>query len=174
MSDQLTLTCTGSINKRPERTEEMRRQAATKVAESIFASDGASGAMSPEELAESVEDIVKATSWGMHDGYKIARELERRFHWDCDMNDAEELDGFSGALERIYDAAEKVWAAENPRDPKFSDGDAVIWRGKAATVRCVYRHRPQCYEILQGEMRQNSAYIVPFEDVTAAAEGHAL
>jgi hypothetical protein len=169
MNDELVLVCPKSTNKRPQITEEMRRQAAEQIVAEMVTYDLLEGI----DQADTVRDIVKATDYETDDGFKIARELERKCHWDCDMQIAEQLDQFGATLDMIYAAAEKVWAAENPKEPEFRDGDPVIWRGKPATVRCVHQYRPQCYEIRQGELGPNSAYIVPFEDVTAAPDGAA-
>ena len=163
MNDQLALTC-AARNKRPARTETMRRQAAEKlIAEMVER-----GLVNAADAADSVGDIVRATRWETQDGYKIARELEQSCSWDCDMQIAEALESFADTLDSIYDAAEKQWAAENPSDPAFADGMAVVWRGQPATVHGLYDYRPQCYRVRQGDMgKPTSFYIVPFEDVTA-------
>lgn len=159
---ELKLECVQSTNKRPSKTKEMRRQAACVIAARMIKL----GLIDDEN--ESIEDIVEATQYAaFDDGYKIAKRLEDRHHWDCDMALAEELDGFSGELEKIHEAAEKQWAAENPHEPAFPAGAVVMWRGEPATVHGIYEYRPQCYRIRRGEMgSENSFYIVPFEDVT--------
>lgn len=164
MGDQLGLVCAGR-NKRPEKTKDMRLHAAERLVQRMVES----GALDGEDTEGCAADIVEATRFEIHDGYRIARELDQRFHWDCDMEIAEQLNEFSGILDDIFREAERKWAAENPREPKFSDGDSVLWRGKPATVHGVCEYYPQYYKIRQGDMKSpGSFYIVPFEDVSAA------
>lgn len=160
---ELPLVCAGATM-RPKQTSDMRLQAATELVEHMIKS----GVIPDDDREICAQDIAKATRYESYDGYKIARELENLHHWECDMQIAEELEGFSRLLDRIYSAAERQWDTENPRGPKFTDGTTVIWRGKPATVHGVYEHRPQCYRVRQGEMgNETSFYIVPFEDVTS-------
>ena len=51
-------------------------------------------------------------------------------------------------------------------EPLFAVGDVVRWRGADAVITG-FSPRPACYKVRQGEMRPNSWYIVPFEDVSA-------
>jgi len=163
-TESLPLVCKGS-NKRPTKTEEMRRQAALE----LVAKMSKSGALTADDdLEECADDIVEATQWGIGDGYEIARDLENRFHWTCCMQLAKELDQFGTILGRIYDAAEDVWAAENPREPEFASGAIVTWCGKPATIHGVYEYRPQRYRVRTDDMTSpTSYYVVPFEDVSA-------
>ncbi|MFZ0711379.1 MAG: hypothetical protein WAM53_15185, partial [Terrimicrobiaceae bacterium] len=142
MTEQLQFICCPG-NKRPTRTPEMRRQAAVRLVSEMVKT----GTVESSDAEATVSDIVKATRFETFDGYKIARELEKWHHWDCDMEIAEQLGEFGGILNQIYDAAEKTWAAENPNEPKFSDGMVVMWRGKPATLHGIYEYRPQCYKV---------------------------
>jgi hypothetical protein len=159
--EQLALTCIGD-NKRPAITDAMRKQAAEQLVQSMVRQH----LLDEGQVEGSADDIVKATRYEQFDGYKIARELESRCHWDCDMPIAEAMEEFHGLLQAIYDDAENRWAADNPRGPEFTDGDAVKWRGQCATVHGVYERRPQCYKVRQGDMRPDSYYIAPFEEVS--------
>lgn len=160
--DELTLTC-ATGNKRPSITDAMRIQAAEQLVESMVKQR----LLDAKEIEGAAADIVRATKWEQRDGYKIARELERYCHWDCDMEIAEAMEEFSGLLQGIYDAAEKQWAADNPREQAFEDGASVTWRGSPATVHGVYEYRPHCYKVRQGEMGSpTSYYVVPFEEVS--------
>jgi hypothetical protein len=140
----------------------MRRQAVETLVEHMVQYR----TIEPCDAAASIEDILQATCREECDGYQIARELELSFHWDCNLDIAEHLDEFSGILRNIYETAEQQWAAENPHDPAFDVGATVIWKAKSATIVGIYGHRPQCYKVRQGEMRPNSYYVVPFEDVS--------
>jgi hypothetical protein len=153
-------------NRRPTHTDAMRLEAAQQLVERLIKS----GILPPQEIDGAAEDIAKATRYEWSDGYKMAKELEDRHHWDCDMQIAEALEEFEPILERIYSAAEQQWATENPRDPVYPDGASVTWRGKPATVVGVDVRRPQCYHLRQAAMRPGSYYVVPFEDVTDAAD----
>ena len=165
MPEELALVC-GAGNKRPEKTPAMRREAAAILVKEMVQA----GMVPAYDADSSVNDIVKATRYET-DGYRIARELEQSCRWDCDMEIAEKMDEFDGALESIYRAAEKRWAAENPSIPAFGDRDEVIWRGKPALVCGIYDGRPHTYKVQQGEMGDpKSFYIVPFEDVRPATE----
>ena len=126
------------------------------------------GHLEETEADQSIDDIVQATVYEVHDGYKIAKRLEDRFYWDSDMQVAEDMDQFDSILHDVHRAAEAVWAAENPSEPKFADGDTVTWRGIPATVHGICDYRPQCYEVTQGEMKWAEVYfVVPFEEVSA-------
>ena len=160
--DQLTLVCDGD-NKRPVITDAMRLQAAEQLVEDMVKS----GLIEPDQITGSAADIVEATRWERYDGFKIARELERNCHWDCDMQIAEAMEGFNGLIQSIYDTAEKQWAADNPSEPAFGEGATVIWRGNPATIHGVCEYRPQSYKVRQGEMSNpTSYYVVPFEEVS--------
>lgn len=160
--DELTLTCAAG-NRRPSITDAMRLQAAQQLVESMVKRH----LLETDQVDGAAADIVKATRWEQHDGYRIARELERYSHWDCDMQIVEAMEEFSGLLQCIYDAAEKQWAADNPHEPAFDEGATVIWRGSPATVHGVYEYRPYCYKVRQGEMGSpTSYYVAPFEEVS--------
>jgi len=146
---------------RPKMDDAMRKQAAMALVDDLVKK----GLLDDRDLDDAADDIVKATKWDMYDGYKIARELERFAHWDCDMAIAEAMESFSGLLQGLFDAAEKKWAAENPCEPSFNIGATVRWRGAAAVVHGISKYRPQCYEVTQGVMRQCSYFVVPFEEV---------
>jgi hypothetical protein len=143
----------------------MRKQAATELVSYMVKS----GVIPDRDLEGCIDDIVYATRWNWDDGYEIGHNLKTR-GWACDMNLAEELDGFGDILVRIVNAAEDLWAAENPHEPKFSEGDTVIWHGAPATVHGIYEYRPQRYKIRQGDMKPTSYYVVPFEDVSDGGE----
>lgn len=167
MEEELSLVCVGS-NKRPIKTDAMRLQAAEKlVADLVRGSylDDDDGA---------ADQIVKVTRWGEYDGHKIARELDIRCGWDCDLELASELDAFGEILQDIFDEVEKKWAAENPHDPQFGEGEAVVWDGKEAKVAGIWEHRPQCYKVQTKDSKEGSFYVVPFEDVSAVSPGSAL
>ena len=163
MSEELALVC-GAGNRRPEKTPAMRREAAAVLVKWMVKA----GMVTASDAEASIDDIVKATRYET-DGYRIARELEQSCCWDCDMEIAEKMDEFDGALRSIYDAVEKRWAAENPAAPAFADGDKVIWRGEPALICGTYDGRPQTYRVRQGDMgNPTSFYVVPFEDVRSA------
>jgi polyhydroxyalkanoate synthesis regulator phasin len=167
MNDQfeLSLICQGN-NKRPAKTTNMRRQAASELVSRMIRS----GDITADEYDNSIEDIVKATNWNVADGYEIARKLEQLCNWTCDLAIAEQLDQFWSILDSIYNDAEDIWAKENPNEPLFEKGDNVIWRGKVATVLGVYEFRPQRYKIHQDGMSggPTAFYAVPFEEVSVA------
>ena len=163
MSDQLSLQCK-SGNKRPSKTEEMRRLAAKQIVADMVKY----GVVELADAEASVNDIVKVTRLETDDGYKIARHLEQSCCWDCDMQIAEYCDQFRTILDEIYDTAEKKWDSENPATPDFAEGAQVMWRGEVATIHGTVNHRPQCYKVRQGEMGSDTSYyVVPFEDIRA-------
>lgn len=161
---QLDLTCDGQ-NKRPsKRSDEILRAAATRLVKEMVSK----GLIEQEDAEDSVAQIARASRYNDMDGYHLARELDDRYGWDCDMQMVEALDEFHWLLDAVHLEAEKKWAAENPREPKFSEGDTVQWHGEDATIHGIYDSRPQYYKVRQGEMSggPNSYYVVPFEDVT--------
>lgn len=149
---------------RPKVTAEMRLEAARILVADMIKS----GVIPDTEPEECAEEIASATQYEQDDGYKIARNLESGFHWECNMDIAEAMSEFGGILQNIYNAAEKQWAADNPREPAFKPGDSVFWRKKPAVVEGVCKYRPQSYRLKQGDMPANSYYVAPFEEVTAA------
>jgi len=163
MMDEFDLTCTNSRNERPRKTEAIRRQAAEELV-ALMVRDGA---IQSKHADTSVLDIVKVTRYGADDGYRIAKALDDSCGWDCDLDMAQHLDQFQDMVSKLVERAEKQWAQFNPREPEFASGAPVIWRGKPATVSRIHEHRPQCYELLRGEMPSNSFFVVPFEDVTS-------
>ena len=163
MDGELDLVCAPG-NARPGRTSAMRTLAARAVVASLVRC----GALGSEDAEESVEDIGDATRSGRLDGYEIARQLERRRHWDCGMQIAEELDRFESVLDRIHGEAVAKWALENPSRAEFAEGDRVIWRGMPATVSGVDPHRPLSYRISCEGRDPGSVLIVPFEDISGA------
>ena len=168
MTEQLPLVCHGD-NKRPKITDRIRRLAAEKLIDRMIKH----GLLSADERDDCANDLVKVARFGASDGYHIARELDDRHHWDCDLQMAEELDDLGTMLHDIVRAEEKLWAVENPREPLFKAGDTVLWHKQPATIGGVSPYRPQCYEVHQGKFdaASGSAYIVPFEDVAPIPEG---
>jgi hypothetical protein len=159
--ETLNLVCAGSYNKRPIKSAEMRHRAAETLVADLIKGNLL------EEDDGAADQIVQVTRWGEYDGHRMARELDSRFGWDCDLGLACELDAFDGLLQDIFDAAEKQWATENPHDPQFGSGDTVVWNGTTARIDGICQYRPQCYQVQFGDMRPNSYYVVPFEDVFA-------
>jgi len=160
MNGELDLMCS-KPNKRPQITEEMRMQASVKmVARMVHA-----GLFQKHETDGFADDICAATKRERHDGYKIARELEERHHWECDFSIADSLEEFGGILDAIHRDAEKKWAEENPMTP-LPEGSVVFWNGSLGTVHGVCPYRPHCYKFRNDETKGPESYfVVPFEDV---------
>jgi hypothetical protein len=161
MQDNLPLAC-ANPNKRPRvPTDEMRRRVALQIAARL------KDCGPPDEVAA---DIIRVTRHGWHqDGYQLARDLDRTCSWECDLGVAEELDNFSGLCDLELDVAVRQWAVENPMEPPFPIGSLVKTPSQGVgTIVGVCQYSPASYRVRTPGLNEKSAWIIPFEDVSAA------
>lgn len=145
-------------------TPEMGLRAATSIATALVERTNIEG--DAESLAK---DIAKYGRQHM-DGYELAKELDDRAYWSCDLNIADELDGFSSAARHEIEAAEKEWAARNNLQPPFPIGTHIkLIRGETGEITGIYEYGPAKYLVaIDGDpnasLPSNSRRIVNFED----------
>ncbi len=148
-------------------TKEMRRAAAERIIDRL----GRSGHLTEAERAPSVDDLAAVGERHM-DGYQIAKRLDER-GWDCDLQMADELDGFVHELDAELRKAERAWFERVRPAPPFPDGTRVAFgRGETGVIDRVSAHDPAKYAIkVDGDAEAHTAArrrrIVNFEDVRA-------
>lgn len=128
-------------------------------------------AIGAEEKDEAAKQLASVFPWG--DGYEIAKELDQRHSWDCDMEMAEVLDGYGSTVRRLIDKAQAQWVAENNIQPPLPTPSRAIYQGKTGTVTGVYEYGPAKYLFKEdgdplADTEAQRRIIVNFEDVEAA------
>lgn len=126
------------------------------------------------DAAEIANDIAKVWRSGM-DGYQLAKALDERCYWDCDLSLAEDLDGFGRLVDAEIKKAQQAWSERNNIQPAYADGDRVkyLWGrepyiGRIAEI-CAYE--VATYLIApEKEMTNNGRHVVRFEDVQGISE----
>lgn len=150
-------------------TEEMKLTAAREIAEELRSA----GHLDANEVEDSAKDIAKhGSTWG--DGYKLAQSLDDR-GWDCNLDMAEILDGYSSAVRTQIEAAEKQWAADNNiQPPDLIDRPVKLKSGETGIVTGVYGHGVAKFLVkIDGDKEANgpsqSRRIINFEDAIPVA-----
>lgn len=154
----LALVCV-KPNARPRHlSPEAGRVAAGGIADGLIR-----GGMDASDREGIIDDILKVYRDHM-DGYQLAKALDRNCHWDCDLDIAETLDRFPGAISDLLDVAIKKWAEENPMEPPHPNGTTVKTPHGAGPIEEIYAHTPHSFLVLIEGRR----LIVAFEDVSLA------
>lgn len=157
---------------RPNRlTPEMSLRAAQRV----MASMASSGIIKESEIEGYAIDLAKHGDLHM-DGYAIAKALDSRCYWDCDLQMAEELDMFSSEAEAEITDAQKAWAERNSIVPQFDVGTRV-WlpkSGESGEITGIYEYGVAKFLVkMDGgkdtEPPHNARRIVNFEDAAESA-----
>lgn len=158
-----------SVPRPKKATPEMRRAAA----DIIIADLVKDGHLESAEAAACAADLAAVTAYHM-DGYGIAKELDGRFRWSCNLGMAEVLDGFPLAIRAEVEKAEKAWfEAESPQMP-VPLGSAVefTWGGLFHTgvVESVYAFGTAQFAVkvdgdAAAEAPSNRRAIINWEDV---------
>lgn len=130
---QLTIP-TAVPSKRPQQSD---RWVARCVAEELYRmlceelpDDFSADADDREEAIEQLAAV--ADPW--NDGYQIARDLERRYSWDCDKAVADVLDEVSSIAYDAVDQAVVAWVAATKPAPPFQPGTMVVVKHKLRDV----------------------------------------
>ncbi len=152
-------------------TQEQYRSIADTLLDSLIER----GLKSTAEREASSCDIARVISklGPFADGYTIARQLEERSGWDCDLQIAAALDDFSELRAIEVRRLRAEWAARNDVKPQFaigsrvSFGPAMLEKGE---ITGVSKYTPAAYEIaVDGDASagepHNRRRIVHFEDV---------
>ena len=135
------------------------------------------GHLEESDLEGAVKDLVKCGRTHI-DGYELAKELEDRCHWECDLEMANELDSFAHAASEEIRKAEKAWAAREAIVPPLPLGAHVkikSWREtETGLIDGIYEYGAAQYLIKidadpEADRPSRSRRIVNFEDVEAEA-----
>lgn len=126
----------------------------------------------PEQAAS---DIAKCGS-RHQDGYALARELDDRCYWDCDLELANALDVYSSEADREIAVAQKAWAERNAITPTLASGARVsVGHSESGVITGIYEYGPAQYLVaIDGDKRaappSNARRIVNFEDAAPIAQ----
>lgn len=117
-------------------------------------------------IAEQIEQAARCST----DGYEIARELERRYSWDCDFEIADKLEKFSWILSSLEDAAQLEWATKYKVTAQLRAGSRVrLLRSKeTGIIDEICKWGVAKYTVaIDGDPDTGSRRIVNFEDAEA-------
>jgi hypothetical protein len=108
------------------------------------------GHLEAREVEGAAEQIAKhGERWG--DGYSLAKALDDREYWDCNLDMAETLDGFGSELDREIRAAQKAWFEAEKPEPPFAVGERIAFNslGKQETgiIDAIYEHGVAQYTV---------------------------
>lgn len=113
---------------------------------------------------EHTEMLVKALSWGGHNGYAIAKRLESQAYIEPDALLVELLDG--AAWWRHERAAVIAWVSANNITIPHQIGDEVTTRHGVGVVTKINSAEATLY-VRTPEQAETSAWIVAVEDSSA-------
>lgn len=146
-------------------TPEMSIRAAEKTVDAMIADEILQGHHRTDDIT-SIANVA-----GRHDdGYAIAKKLEQRCGWDCDLETAQALDAFSTHARREIESAEAQWLKENGIAPTLAAGTRVRTpRGETGTIAGLYPYGSAKYAVKidgdpQAEAPHFARRIVNFED----------
>lgn len=159
-----------TIELRPKTTtQEMRRAAAERTVDELIRH----GHLTQAEREDSIDTLAKAGERHL-DGYQIAKNLDDRYHWDCNLAMAEDLDLFPHHLDDELKKAERAWFERVKPEPPFPDGTRVAFgRGCTGLIDGVYEYGVAKFAIkvdgdAEADTESRRRSIVNFEDVRAA------
>ncbi|HET6346655.1 MAG TPA: hypothetical protein VFH51_17105, partial [Myxococcota bacterium] len=136
-----------------------------------------------KEVEEQLEECL-AEAWGDFDGYKLAKWLDDKYHWECDAPLVEVLEGASSCVHIAHREAVKAWVEANGITPKLAIGQTVsiiIGRQQKETGQIVAistesaEYTVKTREFLQRNPDQANVkgavgVVVPFEQCTLIEE----
>lgn len=154
-------------SKRPKHlSEEDRRSVAAEFVDDIIKTHSEK----MPDRSTAVDDIAKYADCHM-DGYEIAKRLDDTYHWDCDLELAEDLDGWGHCYSEKLRERQKEWAATADLGAPFEPGTRVtaIWGRDTYTgkIKEVYEFGPAQYVVeIDGRNNNGGGAVVDFENVT--------
>lgn len=114
--------------------------------------------------ADRATDLAKTYRSHM-DGYKLAKELESRCHWNISVMDVDALDCMDSEVREIHRAACLSWAKEHDIQPPLPIG-TMTTKGE---ITGISTYDAACYLVRgKGEINESRRLIVRFEDAHAA------
>ena len=148
------------------RPKTLTQEMLSRVGEELAASLAKSGRIEKGEIASCAADIAKVGRLHM-DGYELAKTLDDRCGWDCDLMMAEDLDDFSSMADAEIKAAQKAWVERNGIKPPFELGTRVMTsHGETGVLDEVYPHDIAKYCVkIDGDTHKGRRIILAFEDV---------
>lgn len=90
-------------------------------------------------------DIVRCCRH--HDGYEMARDLEVKAGWRCDMSTARVLHGHGRRVGEAYERELRAFQAEHGVGPTFAAGDRVATPFGGGAIDEVSPHWPMTYMV---------------------------
>jgi hypothetical protein len=125
-----------------------------------------SGHIDTDQIEASAADIAKVGRRHI-DGYELAKALDDRCYWDCNLMMADDLDAFSSLADDRIKAAQREWADRNNVQPPYPIGTKVKnKRGEVGVLDEVYSHGVAQYLVkMDDEKRPTCRSILFFEDV---------
>lgn len=157
---------------RPKRlTPGMALLAGREIAAALAANGHIDGP--DEDIERCASDIARSASRGM-DGYQIARALETHCGWVCNLEMAEELDGFHYAAQKFLDEAEAQWVIEENIEPPFPVNTAVrLDTGETGEITEIDKARAKYHIAIDGDPEASGPHrarrVVNFESVSLIA-----
>ncbi len=151
---------------RPKFTGEIALRAALATADDLIR-DGHVGATEREDAAE---QIVNAALGPYADGYSLAKHLDDTCYWDCNLEIANCLDGFSSHATAELRLAEKAWAERNWIIAPLPKGSRVkLKSGETGEIDGIYEYGSAQFLVkIDGDRaatgKSKSRRIVNFED----------
>lgn len=149
-------------------TPEMAVSAARRTAACL----AKNGMIEDSDIDRIAADIAKHGRPYM-DGYELAKTLDDRCNWYCNLNMAEELDRFSIEALREIEIAEKEWAEREAITAPLAIGTRVkLNGGETGEITEIYKYGTAKFLIRIDDDEKatpphNSRRIVNFEDVRA-------
>lgn len=162
----------GDTPLRPTRlTPEMAERAATRIVDNLIKEKH----IEENQRADAIRDIARHGARYPHsDGYGLAKMLDEREGWDCNLDIAETLDGWSAACSEVIVQAQREWVAQHNIQPPLPVGSRVIARwgreDHPGTIDEVYAYGIAQYCVKRDGETTTSRMVVNFEDVRAMEE----
>lgn len=155
---------------RPKRlTPEMAWRVSLSIVDDLI-KDGHITEDTRDDAAKDIMSVTRYRDW--MGGYEIAKSLDERCHWDCDLEMAEILDGFGSTASSEIGRAEAEWAARNSIIPSLPIGSRVILNTKeTGEITGIYEHGAAKFLVkIDGEQgHPSSRRVVNFEDAALHA-----
>lgn len=139
------------------------------------------GHLRESQTDDAIRDIMQCAHNGIG-GYELAKELDSRCRWDCDLEMATVLDNYSFMARNHIDAAPWQWFEVEKPEPPAKPGDRVsfVWgrEDHTGTIDSVFEHGAAQFAIkIDGDQAADTSSqrraIVNWEDVTPSSAGAA-
>jgi hypothetical protein len=154
------------MSEKEPRPKTLTLEMLARISGKLAASLAKSGHIEATEIDNCAADIAKVGRHHM-DGYELAKALDDRCYWDCNLMMADDMDSFSSLADAEIKAAQKAWAERNGIKPPFELGTRVTTcHGETGVLDEVYAHDVAKYCVkVDGDPNKTRRSIVAFEDV---------